>query len=62
MVEQRDIVLDLIVLSFGCWRLRRKLKSPMVKGNMSKFESQIGEFQFRGEFLIEHMCTFEELH
>jgi hypothetical protein len=37
-----------------------KAKSPMVKGNMGKFESQIGGFQFRGEFLFEHMCTFEE--
>jgi hypothetical protein len=34
----------------------------MVEGNMGKFESQIGEFQSRGEFVIECMCTFEELH
>jgi hypothetical protein len=34
----------------------------MVEGNMSKFESQIGELQFGGEFFVESMCTFEELH
>jgi hypothetical protein len=33
----------------------------MVKGNMGKFESQIGRFQSGGEFLFECMCTFEEL-
>jgi hypothetical protein len=33
----------------------------MVEGNMSKFESQIDEFQFGEEFLFERMCTFEEL-
>ena len=30
----------------------------MVEGNMGKFESQIDS---GGEFLFEHMCTFEEL-
>ena len=30
----------------------------MVEGNIGKFESQI---DFRGEFLFEHMCTFEKL-
>jgi hypothetical protein len=63
MVEQRtwDIVLDLILLSFNCSRSKWKLKSSMFDGNMSKFESQIGEFQSEGEFLFEHMCSFEEL-
>jgi hypothetical protein len=32
----------------------------MVEGNMGEFESQIGYFQSGGEFLFEHMCTFEE--
>jgi hypothetical protein len=27
---------------------------------MGEFESQIGYFQYGGEFLFEHMCTFEE--
>jgi hypothetical protein len=64
MVEQRawDIVLDLIVLSFNCSWSKWKLKSPIVEGNMSKFESQIGELQSRGELFVESMCTFEELH
>jgi hypothetical protein len=46
MVEQRgwDMVLGLIVLSFNCSRSKWKLESPMVEGNMSKFESQTGEF------------------
>jgi hypothetical protein len=46
MVEQRalDIVLDLIVLSFNCSRPKRRLRSSMVKGNMGKFENQIGLF------------------
>jgi hypothetical protein len=41
MVEQRawDIVLDLIVLSFNCSRPKWRLRSPMVEGNMGKFES-----------------------
>ena len=34
--------------------------SPMVESNMGKSESQIGGFQSGGEFLFEHMCTFEE--
>jgi hypothetical protein len=61
MVEQRtwDIVFDLIVLSFSCSRPKWRLRSPMVKGNMSKFESQTNLFQSRGEFLIERMYTFE---
>jgi hypothetical protein len=64
MVEQRawDMVLDLIVLSSNCSWSKWKLKSPMVEGNMSKFESQIGELQSRGEFFVESMCTIEELH
>jgi hypothetical protein len=37
-----------------------KAKSPMVEGNMGKFESQISGFQFGGEFLFERMCTFKE--
>ena len=62
MVEQRtwDIVLDLIVLSFNYWRPKWRLTSPMVEGNMGKFESQIGLFQSGVEFLFERMCTFEE--
>ena len=46
MVERRtwDIVLDLIVLSFNCSRPKWRLRSPMVEGNMGKFESQIGLF------------------
>jgi hypothetical protein len=32
----------------------------MVEDNMGKFKSQIGELQSGGEFLFEHMCTFEE--
>ena len=41
MVEQRtwDIVLDLIILSFNCSRPKWRLRSPMVEGNMCKFES-----------------------
>jgi hypothetical protein len=41
MVVQRtwDIVLDLIVLSFNCSRSKWRLRSPMVEGNMGKFES-----------------------
>jgi hypothetical protein len=64
MFEQRawDLVLDLIVLSFNCSWSKWKLKSPIVEGNMSKFESQIGEFQSGGEFFVECMCTFDELH
>ena len=31
----------------------------MVEGNMSKFESQIGILYSGGEFLFEHLCTFE---
>ena len=59
MVEQRawDIVLDLVILSFNCSRSKWRLRSPMVEGNMGKFESQIS--LSGGEFLIEHMCTFE---
>ena len=40
IVEQRtwDIVLDLIVLSFNCSRPKWRLRSPMVEGNMGKFE------------------------
>jgi hypothetical protein len=46
MVEQRtwDIVLDLIVLFFNCSRPKRRLRSPMVEGNIGKFESQISLF------------------
>ena len=46
MVKQRtwDIVLDLIVLSFNCSRPKWRLRSPMVEGNMGKFESQISLF------------------
>jgi hypothetical protein len=64
MVEQRtrDLVLDMIVLSFNCSRSKWKLKSPMVEGDMDKFESQINELQSRGEFFVECMCTFEELY
>jgi hypothetical protein len=42
MVEQRtwDIVLDLIILSFNCSRPKWSLRSPLVEGNMGKFESQ----------------------
>jgi hypothetical protein len=32
----------------------------MGEGNMSKFESWIGEIQSRGEFFVQSMCTFEE--
>jgi hypothetical protein len=41
IVEQRawDIVLDLIVLPFNCSRPKWKLKTSIVKGNMSEFES-----------------------
>ena len=62
MDEQRtwDIVLDLIILSFNCSRPKWKLRSPMIEGNMGKFESQIGLFYSGGEFLFEWMCTFEE--
>ena len=40
IVDQRtwDIVLDLIVLSFNCSRPKWRLRSPMVEGNMGKFE------------------------
>jgi len=60
MVKQRawDIVLDLIVLSFNCSRPKWKLRSYMIKGNMSKFESQSNFIKFGGEFLFESMCTF----
>jgi hypothetical protein len=37
-------VLDLILLSFNCSRPKRRLRSPMVEGNMGKFGSQIGLF------------------
>jgi hypothetical protein len=59
MVEQRawDIVLELIVLSFNCSWSKWKLKSSMVERNMSKFESQTGEFRSGGEFFVECMCT-----
>jgi hypothetical protein len=61
MVEQKawDIVLDLIVLSFNCSRLKWRLRSPMVEGNKGMFESQIILLWFGGEFLIERLCTFE---
>jgi hypothetical protein len=39
-----DMVLDLIVLSFNSSRSKWKLESPMIESNMSKFESQTGEF------------------
>ena len=39
-----DIVLDLIVLSFNCSRPKWRLRSPMVEGNMGRFESKIGLF------------------
>ena len=35
------------------------MKSPMVEGDMGKFESQISLFKSGGEFFIEHLCTFE---
>ena len=40
IVEQRtwDIVLDLIILSFNYSRPKWRLRSPMVEGNMGKFE------------------------
>jgi hypothetical protein len=46
MVEQRtwDIVLGLIILSFNYLRPQWRLRSPMVEGNMGKFESQISLF------------------
>ena len=46
MVEQRiwDKLLDLIVLSFNCSRPKWGLRSPMVEGNMGKFESHISLF------------------
>ena len=61
MVEQRtwDIVLDLIVLSFYYSRPKWRLRSPMVEGNMGKFESRISLFWSEGEFFIERICTFE---
>ena len=61
MVDQRtwDIVIDLIVLSFNYSRPKWRLRSHIVEGNMGKFESQIGYFQY-GEFLFERMCTLEE--
>ena len=31
-------MLDLIVLSFNCLRPKRRLGSPLVEGNMGKFE------------------------
>ena len=63
-VEHRtwDIVLDLIVLSFNYSRPKWRLRSPMVEGNMCKFESQISLFWSEGEFFIEHICTFEVWH
>ena len=44
--EQRtwDIVVDLIVLSFNCSRPKWRLRSPMVEGNMGKFENHVGLF------------------
>jgi hypothetical protein len=62
MVEQRtwDIVLDLIVLSFNCSRPKWRLRSPLVEGNMGKFEVRLVYSNSRGEFLFERMCTFEE--
>jgi hypothetical protein len=41
MVEQQtwDIVFDLIVLSFNRSRPKWRLRSPMVEGNIGKFES-----------------------
>ena len=46
MIEQRtwDIVFDLIILSFNCSTPKWRLRSPMVEGNMGKFESQVDEF------------------
>jgi hypothetical protein len=46
MVVQRtwDMVLDLIVLSFNCSRLKWRLRSPMVEGTKGNFESQISLF------------------
>ena len=60
MVEQRtwDIVLDLIILSFNYSRPKWRLRSPMVEGNMGKFESQIS--LFRRRILFECMCTLEK--
>ena len=52
-------MLDLIVVSFNCSRPKVKATSPMVEGNMGKFESQLG--LSGGEFLFERMCIFEEL-
>jgi hypothetical protein len=42
MVEKRtwDKVFDLIILSFNYSRPKWRLRSPMVEGNMGKFESQ----------------------
>ena len=31
----------------------------MIEGNTGKFKSQISLFYSKGEFLIEHLCTFE---
>ena len=31
----------------------------MIEGNTGKFESQISLFYSGGEFLIEHLCTYE---
>jgi hypothetical protein len=43
MVEQRtwDIMLDLIVLSFNSSKPKWRLRSPMVEGNMGKFEVRL---------------------
>ena len=63
MVEQKNLRhsswLDCSV--FQLLKTQVKVTSPMVKGNMGKFESQIDLFSFEGEFLFERMCTFEEL-
>jgi hypothetical protein len=54
MVEQRtwDIVLGLIILSFNYSRPQWRLRSPMVEGNMGKFESQISYSNLEENFWL----------
>ena len=61
MVEQRtwDIVLDLIILSLNWSRPKWRLISPWLKVIWVSLKVRSVYSKFRGEFLIECMCTFE---
>jgi hypothetical protein len=37
-------------------------KSPMIVGNIGEFEGRISYSKFRGNFLFESMCVYEQLN